>query len=176
MSGKMLQIWKTTTTVISMTASLISLFSFDDMVDWWASGLITKSILISLSSFQSRLMSRQKVCFLQTGNQVGLDSVLWPLRLARHNRQCPCFSAVQEATHKARLRARVFQNFWGNGSQRFLSTTFAPDCRETLRFAKKLRFLLSPGLQRWLLYNTYCTPLATFEGLGTTENATFWQI
>ena len=71
---------------------------------------------------------------------------------------------------------RVFQNFWGNGNQRFLSTTFAPDRRETLRFAKKLRFLLSPGLQRWLgVYNMYYT-IATFEGLGTTENATFWQI
>ena len=41
---------------------------------------------------------------------------------------------------------RAFQNFWGNGNQRFLGTTFAPGRRETLRFAKKLRFLLSPGL------------------------------
>ena len=41
---------------------------------------------------------------------------------------------------------RVFQNFWGNGNQRFLGTTFAPGRRETLRFAKKLHFLLSPGL------------------------------
>ena len=51
------------------------------------------------------------------------------------------------------VQFRVFQNFWGNGNQRFLSTTFAPDRRETLRFAKRLRFLLSPGLQRWV----YCT-------------------
>ena len=71
---------------------------------------------------------------------------------------------------------RVFHNFRGNGNQSFLSTTFAPDRRETLRFAKRLRFLLSPGLQRWLgVYNMYYT-IATFEGLGTTENATFWQI
>ena len=48
------------------------------------------------------------------------------------------------------MQYRVFQNFWGNGNQRFLSTTLAPDRRETLRFAKKLRFLLSPGLQRRL--------------------------
>ena len=44
---------------------------------------------------------------------------------------------------------RVFQIFWGYGNRRFLGTTFAPDRRETLRTAKKLRFLLSPGLQRW---------------------------
>ena len=44
------------------------------------------------------------------------------------------------------VSTRVFQNFWGNGNQRFLGTTFAPGRRETLRFAKKLRFLLSPGL------------------------------
>ena len=43
---------------------------------------------------------------------------------------------------------RVFQNFWNTGNQSFLSTTFAPDRRETLRFAKKLRFLLWPGVQR----------------------------
>ena len=42
---------------------------------------------------------------------------------------------------------RVFQNFWGYGS--FLRRTFCPDRRETLRIAKKLRFLLWPGLQRW---------------------------
>ena len=40
---------------------------------------------------------------------------------------------------------RVFQIFWGYGNRRFLGTTFAPDRRETLRTAKKLRFLLSPG-------------------------------
>ena len=51
---------------------------------------------------------------------------------------------------------RVFQNFWGNGTQSFLSATFDPDRGETLRLAKKLRFLLSPGLQRWLgVYNMY---------------------
>jgi len=36
------------------------------------------------------------------------------------------------------LSSRVFQNFWENGNQSFLSTTFAPDRRETLSFAKKL--------------------------------------
>ena len=54
------------------------------------------------------------------------------------------------AEQAIRTYIRVFQNFWGNGNQRFLGTTFAPGRRETLRFAKKLRFLLSPGLQRWL--------------------------
>ena len=48
------------------------------------------------------------------------------------------------------VHSRVFQNFWENGNQRFLGTSFAPGRRKTLRFAKKLRFLLSPGLQRWL--------------------------
>ena len=50
---------------------------------------------------------------------------------------------------KTDMLTRVFQNFWGNGNQSFLSTTFAPDCRETLRIAKNLRFLSWPGLQRW---------------------------
>ena len=57
----------------------------------------------------------------------------------------PNSSHVASIQHR-RVSNRVFQNFWGNGNQRFLSTTFAPGCRETLRFAKKLRFLLSPGL------------------------------
>ena len=50
------------------------------------------------------------------------------------------------AEQAIRTYIRVFQNFWKNGNQRFLGTTFAPGRRETLRFAKKLRFLLSPGL------------------------------
>ena len=44
---------------------------------------------------------------------------------------------------------RVFQNFGGYGNQSFLRGTFRPDRRETLRIAKKLRFLLWLGLQRW---------------------------
>ena len=58
----------------------------------------------------------------------------------------------------------MFQIFWGNGNQSFLSTTFAPDRREILRFVKKLRFLLSPrpsgpsGLQvARALYDTLYT-------------------
>ena len=46
------------------------------------------------------------------------------------------------------LYNRVFQNFGKYGNQSFLGRTFRRDRRKTLRIAKKLRFLLWPGLQR----------------------------
>ena len=74
-----------------------------------------------------------------------------PKRLDEHNTHGVALgkevevSGKSENKHISLLSTRVFQFFWGYGNRRFLGTTFAPDRRETLRTAKKLRFLLSPG-------------------------------
>ena len=56
----------------------------------------------SLDVLQSRMVVKKCVSIKHTRLvSVVLDGVLGPLRPARHNRRCPCFSLVPEATQEA---------------------------------------------------------------------------